>query len=173
VEDLTKADFEAREKIAATFAFAKENIPGFERSYLLDTAPQMGVRQGRLLKGEYVVTQDDVRSGTWFPDSVARGRDYYTPYRAMVPQRIEQLLVTGRCYSATPVAQRSSREIGPCIVMGQAAGVAAAAALRAGVNVRAVDVPTVQRRLRAQGADPGDERPVMRQPVAAGADQER
>jgi predicted hydrolase (HD superfamily) len=57
--------------------------------------------------------------------------------------------------------------------MGQAAGVAAAAALRAGVNVRAVDVPTVQRRLRAQGADPGDERPVLREPVAAGADQER
>ncbi len=173
VEDLTKADFEAREKIAATFAFAKESIPGFERSYLLDTAPQMGVRQGRLLKGEYVVTQEDIRQGTWFPDSVARGRDYYTPYRAMVPQRIEQLLVTGRCYSATPIAQRSSREIGPCIVMGQAAGVAAAAALRSGASVRAVDVPTVQRRLRAQGADPGDEHALARVPVAAAADQER
>src|SRR6266540_3218634 len=135
----------------------EQNIPGFENSYLLNAAPQMGVRQGRLLKGEYVVTQDDIRRATWFPDSVARGRDYFTPYRAMVPLRIEQLLVTGRCYSATPVAQRSSREIGPCIVMGQAAGVAAATALRSGALVRAVDVPTVQRRLRAQGADPGDE----------------
>ena len=173
VEDLTKAEFEGRNKIAATFAFAKQNIPGFENSYLLDAAPQMGVRQGRLLKGEYVVTQDDIRRATWFSDSVARGRDYFTPYRAMVPLRIEQLLVTGRCYSATPVAQRSSREIGPCIVMGQAAGVAAATALGSGALVRAVDVPTVQRRLRAQGADPGDEPSVARVPVAAAAEQER
>jgi 2-polyprenyl-6-methoxyphenol hydroxylase-like FAD-dependent oxidoreductase len=172
VEDLTKAEFEARGKIAATFRFARENIPGFERSYLLDAAPQMGVRQGRLLLGEYVVTQDDIRGARWFPDSVARGRDYFTPYRAMVPQRIEQLLVTGRCYSATPVAQRSSREIGPCIVMGQAAGVAAAIALEADVAVRAVDVATVQRRLRAQGADPGDERPIVEHAMAT-ADEER
>jgi hypothetical protein len=57
--------------------------------------------------------------------------------------------------------------------MGQAAGVAAAAALRSGVNVRDVDVPMVQRLLRAPGADPGDEQPVMRVPVAAAADQER
>jgi hypothetical protein len=172
VEDLTKAEFEARGKIVATFRFAKENIPGFERSYLLDAAPQMGVRQGRLLLGEYVVTQDDIREARWFPDSVARGRDYFTPYRAMVPRRIEQLLVTGRCYSATPIAQRSSREIGPCIVMGQAAGVAAALALEADVAVRNVDVAAVQRRLRAQGADPGDERPVAEHAMAT-ADEER
>lgn len=161
VEDLTKAEFEARAKIEATFAFAKGNIPGFERAFLLDTAPQMGVRQGRLLQGEYVVTAEDIKNARWFPDSVARGRDYFTPYRSLVPQRIEQLLVAGRCYSATPIAQRSSREIGPCVVMGQAAGVAAAAALDAGVTVRGVDVPTVQRRLRAQGADPGDEQPAV------------
>ncbi|MEK7862697.1 MAG: FAD-dependent oxidoreductase, partial [Chloroflexota bacterium] len=172
VEDLTKAEFEARAKIAVTFAFAKENIPGFERSYLLDAAPQMGVRQGRLLKGEYVVTQDDIREGRWFADSVARGRDYFTPYRALLPQRVEQLLVAGRCYSATPVAQRSSREIGPCIVMGQAAGIAAAAALDADVTVRRIEVPAVQRRVRAQGADPGDERPVAAHAMAT-ADEER
>jgi len=172
VEDLTKAEFEGRGKIVATFQFAKQNIPGFERCYLLDAAPQMGVRQGRLLTGEYVVTQDDIREARWFPDSVARGRDYFTPYRAMVPQKIEQLLVAGRCYSATPIAQRSSREIGPCIVMGQAAGVAAALALEADVAVRGVDVAAVQRRLRAQGADPGDERPVAEHAMAT-ADEER
>ncbi len=169
VEDLTRAEFEARAKIEATFAFAKENIPGFEGAYLLDTAPQMGVRQGRLLQGEYVVTAEDIKRSRWFPDSVARGRGYFTPYRSLVPRRLEQLLVAGRCYSATPIAQRSSREIGPCVVMGQAAGVAAAIALETGVTVRAVDVPSVQRRLRAQGADPGDERPAVRaELVAAG-----
>src|SRR5207245_6471585 len=110
VEDLTKAECGARGKVAATLRCAKENIPGFERSYLLDAASQMGVRQGRLLLGEYVVTQDDIREARWFPDSVARGRDYFTPYRAMVPRRIEQLVGTGRCCSAKPIAQRSSPE---------------------------------------------------------------
>src|SRR2546428_12113394 len=119
----------------------------------------MGARQAGLVRGEYVVTEADIREARWFPDGVARGRDDFTPYRAMVPRRIEQLLVTGRCYSATPIAQRSSREIGPCIVMGQAAGVAAAVALETDVAVPDVDVAAVPRRVRAPGADPRDERP--------------
>lgn len=159
VEDLTTAQFEARERIQTTFEFVRNNIPGFEQAFLLDTAPQIGVRQGRLLEGEYVVTADDIKQARWFPDSVARGRDYFTPYRALVPKQLEQLLVAGRCYSAMPDAQRMSREIGPCVVMGQAAGVAAAMAVRAGVSVRNVDVGRVQRELRAQGADPGDVSP--------------
>lgn len=159
VEDLTRAEFEARRKIRATFEFARRNIPGFENSYLLDHAPQMGVRQGRLLKGEYVVTPEDIKERRWFRDSVARGRDYYTPYRSLLPRRVEQLIVAGRCYSATPVAQRTSREIGPCIVMGQAAGAAAALALESGRRLRDVDVSVLQRRLREAGADPGDEPP--------------
>ncbi|HKA10151.1 MAG TPA: FAD-dependent oxidoreductase [Candidatus Dormibacteraeota bacterium] len=160
VEDLTRAEFDARSKIQATFEFARRNIPGFESAYLLDHAPQMGVRQGRLLKGEYIVTQEDVKEGHWFADSVARGRDYYTPYRSLIPRRVERLIVAGRCYSATPVAQRTSREIGPCVVMGQAAGLAAALALESGRELRDVDVGALQRRLREHGADPGDEPPV-------------
>jgi hypothetical protein len=156
VEDLTRAEFEARRQIQQTYEFARANIPGFENAYLLDHAPQMGVRQGRLLKGEYVVTQEDVRERRWFPDSVARGRDYYTPYRALLPREVEGLIVAGRCYSVTSVAQRSSREIGPCIVMGQAAGLAAALALESNRDLRDVDVHTLQRRLREHGADPGD-----------------
>ena len=159
VEDLTRAEMEARHKIRATFEFARKNVPGFEKSYLLDHAPQMGVRQGRLLKGEYVVTQEDIKESRWFPDSVARGRDYYTPYRALLPVQLDGLIVAGRCYSATPVAQRTSREIGPCIVMGQAAGAAAALALESGRRLRDVDVRGLQRRLRLAGADPGDEAP--------------
>jgi hypothetical protein len=162
VEDLTAAEFLARERIHATFAFVKANLPGFEHAYLLDTGGQMGVRQGRLLTGEYVVTLDDVKEGRWFADSVARGRDYFTPYRALIPRQVDQLIVAGRCYSATSTAQRISREIGPCIVMGQAAGVAAALALECGRTLRSIDVPTLQRRIRAQGADPGDQPPHSR-----------
>jgi hypothetical protein len=88
---------------------------------------------------------------------VARGRDYTTPYRTLLPKQIDNLLVAGRHYSATSTAQKMSREIPPCMAMGEAAGVAAAMALDAGVTVRQLDVKRLQARLRAQGADPGDQ----------------
>ena len=74
----------------------------------------------------------------------------------MLPRDVEQLLVAGRHYSSTPVAQRTSREIPPCMAMGEAAGVASALALDGDILVREVDVSRVQKVLRAQGADPGD-----------------
>ncbi|MGW5250465.1 FAD-dependent oxidoreductase [Streptomyces sp. NPDC004129] len=153
---LTEAEFEARARIGAVLDHIKSDLPGFENAYLLDVAEQMGVRQTRLLQGEYVVTKDDVTSRRHFADSVARGRDYYTPYRALLPRGVDQLLVAGRHYSATPEAQRMSREIPPCMAMGQAAGIAAATAVEQGVLVRDVDVAVIQRRMREQGADPGD-----------------
>ncbi|MEU6572719.1 FAD-dependent oxidoreductase [Streptomyces sp. NPDC046805] len=155
-ESLTQAEFEARRRIADALPEIQRQLPGFENSYLLDVAEQMGVRQTRLLAGEYVVTKDDISSRRHFPDSVARGRDYYTPYRALLPREVDQLLVAGRHYSATPDAQRVSREIPPCMAMGQAAGVAAALAVDSGQTARKVDPVAVQRLLREQGADPGD-----------------
>ncbi len=92
-----------------------------------------------------------------FQDSIARGRDYYIPYRLLLPKQIDNLLVAGRHYSATSQAQKMSREIPPCMAMGEAAGVAAAHALNAGERVRDVDVTCCRRTLRAQGADPGDQ----------------
>ena len=93
----------------------------------------------------------------YFEDSIARGRDYYMPYRVLLPRKVDNLLVAGRHYSASSQAQKISREIPPCMAMGEAAGVAAALALNAGVRVRDVDVGSVQKALRAQGADPGDQ----------------
>jgi FAD dependent oxidoreductase len=154
--DLTRAEVEGRDRIYALVDFARQNLHGFDHCYVIDVAPQIGVRQTRLIDGEYVVTKADIVERRHFADSVARGRDYYTPYRALLPRKVEQLLVAGRHYSAEPAAQRISREIPPCMSMGEAAGVAAAVALGAGVVVRDVDVAAVQRRLRAQGHDPGD-----------------
>jgi len=154
--DLTKAQFEGRERIHDLVDFARENLAGFERAQLVDVAPQIGVRQSRLVEGEYVVTKEDITTRRHFTDSVARGRDYYTPYGSLVPKHVDQLLLAGRHYSATPDAQKMSREIPPCMSMGEAVGVAAAVALERGVPVRDVDVTEIQRRLRAQGADPGD-----------------
>ena len=147
----------------------REKLPGFEDAFVVDVAPQIGVRQTRLLDGVYVMTKDDVMQRRHFPDSVARGRDYYTPYRALLPRDVGQFLVAGRHYSATPSAQRSSREIPPCMAMGEAAGVAAALALEENVAVDKIDVARLQARLRARGADPGD-RPAANAQITIAAE---
>lgn len=154
-EDLTHIEIESRRRFMTVIDFVRAHCPGFERAYILDAAPQVGVRQTRLLEGEYVVTKEDVIERRTFPDVVARGRDYFTPYRSLVPKHVEGLLVAGRCYSATSEAQRISREIPPVMVMGEAAGTAAALSLEAGVAPRRVDVPTLQKRLIAQGVNLG------------------
>jgi len=157
VEDLTRAEIQGRKHIHAAVEFVREKMPGFEHCHVIDVAPQTGVRQTRLLDGEYVMSKEDVAHRARFDDSIARGRDYYMPYRVLLPKQVDNLLVAGRHYSATSQAQKISREIPPCMAMGEAAGVAAALALNAGVSVRDVDVRAVQKTLRAQGADPGDQ----------------
>jgi len=159
-EHLTHIEIESRRRFMKVIDFVRERYPGFQRAYILDAAPQVGVRQTRLLEGEYVVTREDVLTRRTFADVVARGRDYYTPYRSLVPRRIDGLLVAGRCYSATPEAQRLSREIPPVMVMGEAAGTAAVLSLESGVAPRHVDVPTLQKRLVAQGVNLGAPAPV-------------
>ncbi|PSC02520.1 FAD-dependent oxidoreductase [Alsobacter soli] len=156
VEDLTRADFEGRRRIYALVDFVRANMPGFGKAFVVDVAPQLGVRTTRLLEGEYVVTKDDVAHRVHFADTVARGRDYYTPYRAMLPKEVDGLLVAGRHYSATESAQKMSREIPPCMSMGQSAGVAAALAVAGSIPVRRVDPGAICARVRAQGGDPGD-----------------
>ncbi len=156
VEDITKADFEGRKRIYALIDFIRANIPGFASCFVVDVAPQLGVRQTRLLEGDYVVTKDDVQDRVHFPDTVARGRDYYTPYRSMLPKAIEGMVVAGRHYSATESAQKMSREIPPCMSMGQSAGVAAALAVASNIAPRAVSPAAICAKVRAQGGDPGD-----------------
>jgi hypothetical protein len=153
---LTAADREARKRIADVVEVVRADLPGFENCFVVDTAEQIGVRQTRLLEGEYVVTKEDVQQRRHFPDTVCRGRDYYTPYRALLPREVDQLLVAGRHYSATPEAQRISREIPPCMAMGQAAGIAAALSVQQGARVRDVPVGRIREGMRKQGADPGD-----------------
>lgn len=157
-EHLTHIEIEGRRRFMKVIEFVRAHYPGFQRAYILDAAPQVGVRQTRLLDGEYVVTKEDILSRRTFPDVVARGRDYYTPYRSLIPKGVDGLLVAGRCYAATPEAQRISREIPPVMVMGEAAGTAAALSLESGTPPRKVDVATLQKRLVGQGVNLG--RPV-------------
>jgi hypothetical protein len=102
------------------------------------------------------MTKDDVVQRRHFADTVARGRDYYYPYRSLLPKNVDQLLVAGRHFSATSDAQKSSREIPPCMAMGQATAVAAALAVQKGITVREVDAIDIQRGMREHNADPGD-----------------
>jgi glycine/D-amino acid oxidase-like deaminating enzyme len=151
-EDLTEATLEARRRIWKAYEFIRRQLPGWEQCYLIDTCAELGMRQSRLLQGQYVVTKDDVHNGNRFPDSIGMGRNYHMPYRSMVPVDIRNLLVAGRCFSCEPGAQRSAREIPPCMVLGQAAGTAAALAVAQGAAVQDVDVAELQRRLRKDGA---------------------
>jgi len=156
VEDLTRAEYEGRDRMMKLFHYVRENMPGFEKADMLGAAEQVGVRTTRMLRGEYVVTVDDVVNRRYFTDTVCRGRDYYTPYRALLPTKVEQLIVAGRHYSAEPDAQKRSREIPPCMAQGEAAGIAASLALQENILLRDVDAIKIQKVMRAQGADPGD-----------------
>jgi len=155
-EGMVAAEYEGRERMMGLLNFARENIPGFENAKMLGAAEQMGIRQTRLLRGEYVVTKDDVKSRRHFADSVCRGRDYYTPYRALLPTGLDNLIVAGRHYSVDSDAQKLSREIPPCMAQGEAAGVAVSLALSGNSALRDVNVVSIQKQMRAQGADPGD-----------------
>ena len=155
-EDMVAAEYEGRQRMMKLLAFVRENLRGFENAKMLGAAEQMGVRQTRMLQGEYVVTKDDVHSRRHFKDTVCRGRDYYTPYRALLPRGIDNLIVAGRHYSVESEAQKLSREIPPCMVQGEASGVAVSLALNGEVALRDVDPTAIQKQMRTQGADPGD-----------------
>ena len=173
-EDLTRAEVEARRQTKQLVAFLQRRVPGFERSYLLKTAPQIGVRETRRIIGEYVLTGEDVLSARKFPDGIALssypidvhnpagegtllrylqpGEYYAIPYRCLLPEEMEGLLVAGRPISASHEAHASTRIQAVCYATGQAAGVAAALAMRQGVRPREVAVEELQAELRKQGA---------------------
>jgi hypothetical protein len=148
--ELTKVEVESRKHLLEAIAYLKNNIPGFEKAYIVDTASMVGVRQTRLLKGEYTVTVEDIRKGRYFPDTVGRARNYYIPYRSMLPIEIDNIIVAGRCYSAMPGAQWISREIAACGVMGQAAGVAAGLAVKDAKTPKTIDIKKLQKNLMEQ-----------------------
>jgi len=158
VEDLTRTELEVRAAMLRVCRILKEKMPGFERSFILDTASQLGTRGSRRLLGEYVVTENDVRSGIVFPDTIAMIPPFHIktppkaiPYRALVPRRLEGLLAAGRCFSSDSFANDLLNLIPFCVAMGEAAGTAAALAVRKQTRVRDVDVRGLQRQLVAQG----------------------
>lgn len=150
VDHLTQVEVEGRDIIEAWWTWARDRLPGFEHSYVVDVGAQVGLRASRLLKGEHVLTKEEIDNGVVFPDTIGRSKHWYLPYRSLVPEQMEGLLVAGRCYSVTPQGLAISREVPTMMVLGQAAGAAAALAVREGVQPRKVDVADLRRTLASQ-----------------------
>jgi hypothetical protein len=170
---LSYAEVEGRRQVWEMFEFLREWVPGFEGSYIVDIPPQVGIRETRRVVGEYQLREEDILGCAEFADAVgvngwpvedhvlgtvqirwppegSRGYNQL-PYRMLLPKGVDNLLVAGRCASMTHGGQSAARVSGPCFVMGEAAGTAAALSLRKGVVPRALAVVELQRQLEANG----------------------
>lgn len=177
-EALSCAEMEGRQQAISVVDFARRMIPGFADARIAALATHMGVRESRRVVGRYMLTAEDIVRGRRFADAVGCGaypidlhrtvalspdepmddewlelEDAYDfPYRCLVPQDIEGLLVAGRPISTTHKAMASTRLMNQCMVTGQAAGVAAAIASRREVSTQDVPTRELQETLRRQGA---------------------
>ena len=158
VDDLTAVEIRSHRAMDAHLAFYRRHAPGFENAFLMLSAPQIGVRHTRRLKGTAAVRRDDWPRGVAFSDEIGvspavspKFPNISIPYGALVPVRLDGLLACGRHISCDRNSHGFMREIPQCWITGQAAGVAAALAVAAGVEPRDVDVAALQRALLAQG----------------------
>lgn len=165
----------SRRFVLAMVEHYRQYAPGFGEAYLLRFAPMLGIREGRRIVGDYVLTEADVLAASDFPDAIGRcgtrvdihpedpgGKDfilhevggergwYQVPYRCLVPAGVEGVLVAGRCISADHIAHGSVRHQVVCMMTGQAAGTAAALAVCDRVSPRHIDVRRLQMALRKQ-----------------------
>ncbi len=180
VRQLSYGEVLGRRQAWDAWEFIRDVTPGFENSYIVDIAPQIGIRETRRIVGEYQLTQDDILDCADFPDSIGvngwpveahvagdvdivfpRGGNprgfNQLPFRMIMPKVVDNLYVAGRCASMTHGGQSSARVSGPCFAMGQAAGTAADLALKDGTGCRAVDYGQLRDRLLADGAYLGEE----------------
>jgi len=170
--ELSAGEVEGRRQIAEYFRFLREQVPGFAASRIVEIAPQVGIRETRRIEGLYALTGDDILNSARFEDSIGinawpmelhraggiswgfpsdDNRAYNDlPWRMIVPQKVENLLVAGRCASMTHEGQSAARASGGCFVMGQAAGTAAA--LAGSTPVQQIDPARLQQALLQDGS---------------------
>jgi hypothetical protein len=173
-DDLTSGEIDGRRQAVAAFEFLR-TVPGFEKSYIVDLPPQLGIRETRRVVGGYMLSGEDVLGCASFEDSIgvngwpmeqhvagdvifkfppipeSRGFNEL-PYRMLVPQGLDNLLIAGRCASMTHDGQSAARVSGACFAMGEAAGSAAALALSGNTIPRDIAVEKLQHALQQQGA---------------------
>ena len=173
----TEALMEGREQVMEALQFMRHYVPGCERSFLVSTAPMIGIRESRRILGDYLLTGNDVLAGRDFDDGIARGiylldihnptengkrsqlimlkQPYTIPYRTLLPQGIENLLVAGRCISGDHIALASYRVQSHAMAIGEAAGTAAGLAAKQGVSPRKLSPALLRATLRSAGANIG------------------
>jgi FAD-dependent oxidoreductase family protein len=174
-DELSYGEIEGRQQAQTFMTFLRSSVPGFAQAYIVDTPPQLGIRETRRIVGSYQLSGEDVLNcasfedvigvnawpleqhvagnveWSWPPIPQSRGFNHL-PYRMMLPQRPGNLLVAGRCASMTREGHSAARVSGGCFVMGEAAGAAAHLALAGNTTVAEVDVAKLQGLLEAQGA---------------------
>ena len=158
VEELTRVEFLGRKEMLITHDFYKAHVPGFEKSFIVLSNSQLGTRGGRRVVGDYVVTEKDMNATEPFEDTIAifpnrapKNPLMYMPYRSLIPRNVDNMLVACRAFSSDAIINDSFNLIHHCVSLGQAAGAAAALAINNGVDVRKVDVKTLQATLKKQG----------------------
>jgi hypothetical protein len=175
IENMSQSFSRLYKQIPAIIQLFRGWIPGFSNAYLREIAPIMGVRESRRIIGDYVLTAEDVISGRRFDDAVSMGgyhidihrpsgswvesynvRAYTIPYRSLMSKDADNLLMAGKCISATHEAIGSTRVIPICMGQGHAVGIAAAIASRGNGSVRDISVSALQERLRKEGAEIGE-----------------
>jgi hypothetical protein len=172
---LTQAEIAGRRQALEYVRFLVDRVPGYEHASLVALGTGIGVRETRRVYGDYRLTRDDVLAGRAFDDAIGlcgapiedhhgAGGDGTTwhylpdgatvgiPYQALIVRDAANVLVAGRCFSATHDAHASVRSMAQCMAMGQAVGTAAALAVSAGVEPREVPIDGLRDHLRADGA---------------------
>jgi ribulose 1,5-bisphosphate synthetase/thiazole synthase len=171
VEDLTQLEIAISKAVRSRVETLREELPGFEACFLLD-CPEVGVRETRHIGGEHVLDIEDVLLGTEFPDSIGRGChpidvspvpeavkkhplpprwSFTIPFGSLVAKAVDNVLLAGRCISASHEAFGCTRPTVQCMVTGEAAGTAAAMCVQAAVRPRDLDTQALRRRLAEQG----------------------
>jgi hypothetical protein len=171
--DLTKAEIEGRRQVHETLRFLRKYIPGFENCVLMGSGPLIGIRESRKITGVYKLTADDLVNNTMFDDAVAMGgypidihspdgektnhrflkeNSWYSiPYRCLVTKELDNLIVTGRCISATHEACAAVRVTPIVMAISQGAGTAAGRAVKEKKDVKDIDIPALRAELRRGG----------------------
>ena len=172
--DVSEAEILARKQVREIYEFMKKHASGLENSFLMMTAAEIGVRESRMIVGDYVLTEDDCRSCTMFEDAIAacnydidihnpegtgtshyyfpEGEYYTIPYRSLIPKGVSNMLVAGRCISSDHGAQASYRIMPTVCCIGEAAGTAIGIAVKEKTDTRSVDIKKIQASLRENGA---------------------
>lgn len=181
-DQMTRGEIEGRRQAVEAFEFLR-TVPGFEKSYIVDLPPQLGIRETRRVVGGYMLSGEDVLGCASFEDSIgvngwpmeqhvagdvvfkfppipeSRGFNEL-PYRMLVPEGIDNLLMAGRCASMTHEGQSAARVSGACFAMGEAAGLAASLALSGNTIPRDIAVEKLQQMLKQEGVFIGRDQPV-------------